>query len=77
MLITIYGGGVAIIGDKQLKTWKHLYKFVNVEKEIKKMDNTKIFNKMTANAVFRMINKHLNNKNNEMKIIMNDDKSIS
>lgn len=67
MMITILGGGVAIIGDKQLKTWQHLYKFLDVDKEIRKMDNTGIFCKMTANGVFKAINKYLESKNTEIK----------
>ena len=68
-LITVYGGSVAIIGAKQLNTWQHLYKNINVEKEIKKLDKTGVFNKMTANSVYKAINKHLEKRNNKAKMI--------
>lgn len=66
-LITVYGGSVAVIGDKQLSAWQHLYKYVDVENEIKKMDSKGVFIKMTANGTYKKINKSLYFKNQKIK----------
>ena len=66
LMITIYGGGVALVGVNQIKTWKHLYNYVDVIEEIKKLDNSGVFIKMTANNVFKTINKHLEEKNQKI-----------
>lgn len=68
LLIVIRDGGTLCIGDKQIKAWEHLYPYVDVKKEIEKLDSMGLLRRFTANGLLKYINRHLGEVNRKKEV---------